>query len=61
MGSNDIDRHVSLEVEFAGLDGEYRIPRLHVRRWSSGLCFFKGQSTRNVIFPWPASIESITP
>jgi len=38
MGSNDIDRHVSLEVEFAGLDDEYRIPRLHVRLWSSGLC-----------------------
>ena len=58
--ADDVDCHVSLEVELtgSGVDGP---PRLHVKRWLPGLCFFKGYPRRDVIFPWPSSLEAVTP
>ncbi|KAK4108119.1 hypothetical protein N656DRAFT_718884 [Canariomyces notabilis] len=61
VGTNDIDHHVSLEVTFAGLDDEHGIPRLYVRRWISGLCFFYGCLRESVMFPWPPSVETVIP
>lgn len=61
VGTNDIDHHVSLEVRFADLDLEHRVPQLYVRRWLSGLCFFKRCPRSNVIFPWPPPVETLTP
>ena len=61
VGTNDIDHHVSLEVRFTDLDVEHRVPRLYVRRWLSGLCFFNGCLRNKVIFPWPPSVETIIP
>ncbi|KAI1759346.1 hypothetical protein GGR53DRAFT_150800 [Hypoxylon sp. FL1150] len=51
---SDTYRHVSLEVdaEFA----ERAPPRLYIRRWLNGLCFFDGQPQRDVLFPWPAAL-----
>lgn len=61
LDSNDIDHYVSLEVEFTGIDAEYNAPRLYIRRWISGLCFFKGHPRSDVIFPWLPSVENIIP
>lgn len=57
--TNDIDHHVSLQVGFADLDVEHRVPRLHVKRWLTGLCFFSGCPRDKVIFPWPHAVETI--
>ncbi|KAI1779479.1 hypothetical protein F4818DRAFT_141714 [Hypoxylon cercidicola] len=50
----DIYKHVSLEVdaEFP----ERAAPRLYVRRWLNGLCFFEGAPQRDVLFPWPPAL-----
>ncbi|KAI6090051.1 hypothetical protein F4821DRAFT_229462 [Hypoxylon rubiginosum] len=47
-------KHVSLEVdaEFP----ERAPPRLYIRRWLNGLCFFDGQPQRDVLFPWPSAL-----
>ncbi|KAJ0362690.1 hypothetical protein COL26b_013257 [Colletotrichum chrysophilum] len=38
--ANDIDRHVSLEVEKGGSLGSSGVPQLRVRRWLLGMCFW---------------------
>ncbi|KAI4865540.1 hypothetical protein F4820DRAFT_419834 [Hypoxylon rubiginosum] len=50
----DTYKHVSLEVdaEFS----ERAPPRLYIRRWLNGLCFFEGQPQRDVLFPWPPAL-----
>lgn len=58
-GSNDLDRHVSLEVDIVGT--QQSIPRLQTRSWILGLCFFKGIERTEVLFPWPLGLEGITP
>ena len=61
---NDLDRHVSFEVDLEGLeidDRDRRIPSLRIRRWLPGLCFFRGESREEVVFPWPRELEKITP
>ncbi|XXG93990.1 hypothetical protein Hte_000241 [Hypoxylon texense] len=51
---SDTYKHVSLEVdaEFP----ERAPPRLHIRRWLNGLCFFEGAPQRDVLFPWPPAL-----
>ncbi|KAH9203981.1 hypothetical protein DL95DRAFT_499205 [Leptodontidium sp. 2 PMI_412] len=59
--ANDIDRHVSLEVECAGLTRQINgcVPRLYIKRWLLGLCFFWGYPRMDVIFPWPPALDAI--
>ncbi|KAI0842999.1 hypothetical protein F5Y06DRAFT_256630 [Hypoxylon sp. FL0890] len=59
----DIDRHISLEVEveWPKQEGSERrsspaIPKLYIKRWLNGLCFFEGAPLRPVLFPWPAAL-----
>jgi hypothetical protein len=52
---SEIDKHVSLEVDWRGSASENR-PRLITKRWINGLCFFDGCPRRKVVFPWPASM-----
>ncbi|KAH7243971.1 heterokaryon incompatibility protein-domain-containing protein [Fusarium solani] len=57
---NDIDRHVSLEVDCFDLEMQYgQCPKLFTKRWIHGLCFFHGCSPRHVVFPWPASLRDL--
>ncbi|KAI6080514.1 hypothetical protein F4821DRAFT_251367 [Hypoxylon rubiginosum] len=58
---NDTNRHVSLEVQLAKNLANDRIPYLHTKRWLLGLCFFKGDSREEVIFPWPQALMDIKP
>ncbi|KAI1362927.1 hypothetical protein F5Y08DRAFT_354844 [Xylaria arbuscula] len=53
---NDIDRHVSLEVDCTFANGT--IPYLRTRRWIYGLCFFYGCPRKDVVFPWPNILGS---
>jgi hypothetical protein len=57
----DVDRHVSLQVHCLDALGQAgdSVPRLYVRCWLFGLCFFTGRRRREVIFPWPTTLESI--
>ena len=60
---NDLDRHVSFEVEVEGCVGntDGLIPQLRIRRWLPGLCFFMGSSRSSVVFSWRRDLESISP
>ncbi|KAH8797666.1 hypothetical protein F5884DRAFT_825552 [Xylogone sp. PMI_703] len=58
--ANDIDRHVSLEVRYAGLMSN-RVPRLYVKRWVLGMCFFRGCPRMDVSFPWLPDLKAIDP
>ncbi|KAI2619382.1 hypothetical protein GGS26DRAFT_330424 [Hypomontagnella submonticulosa] len=56
-------RHVSLEVdvewqrqEESGGRSSYVPPKLYIKRWLNGFCFFEGVSQRPVLFPWPAAL-----
>lgn len=50
-----LDQIVSLEVKVTGqtLSG---LPRLETKRWINGLCFFKGDPERSVVFNYPKSL-----
>jgi hypothetical protein len=60
-GTNDLNHHLSLEVECitsrekAGCP----VPRLYIKRWAAGLCFFYNSATSPVIFPWPSTLLQI--
>ncbi|KAI0441014.1 heterokaryon incompatibility protein-domain-containing protein [Xylaria telfairii] len=54
---NDIDRHVSMEVDCDVNTGG--LPFLRTRRWIHGLCFFYRCPRINVVFPWPTSVTKI--
>jgi hypothetical protein len=56
---NDLDKHVSLEVDCDSGLSDRRIPRLYTRRWIHGLCFYHGCSPRSVMFPWPLSLRDL--
>lgn len=59
--ANDIDRHVSLEVDLEeplDCDG---MPHLRIRTWRLGICFFEGCPRTNVVFPWPRALRAIKP
>jgi hypothetical protein len=53
---DNIDRHVSLEVEWRN-STKKGWPRLVIKRWINGLCFFDGCRRQNVVFPWPKSLS----
>lgn len=60
-GNNDLDRHVSFEV---GVEGDLNVvgtPELRIKRWLPGLCFFRGQERREVVFPWPDDLKAVRP
>ncbi|CAJ2501590.1 Uu.00g044430.m01.CDS01 [Anthostomella pinea] len=60
----DIPKHVSLEVRVEwpteGGDGagQNAQPKLYIKRWLNGLCFFDGYPQRPVLFPWPPALLS---
>lgn len=56
---NDLDKHVSLEVDCDTGKGYAQVPRLLTRRWIHGLCFYHGCSPRPVTFPWPLSLRGL--
>ncbi|QPG93570.1 hypothetical protein C2857_000929 [Epichloe festucae Fl1] len=58
--ANDVDRHVPIEVERMGFsrDVDDAAPRLRIKRWRLGLCFFEGWSRTDVV-PWPPGLETI--
>ena len=59
--ANDIDRHVSLEVDLEkplDCDG---MPHLRIRTWRLGICFFEGCPRTEVVFPWPRALRAIKP
>ncbi|KAF6822493.1 hypothetical protein CPLU01_11991 [Colletotrichum plurivorum] len=58
--ANDIDRHVSLEVD-KGSRGSGGVPQLSVRRWLLGMCFFDGCPRTEVVFPWPRALQAVKP
>ena len=60
--SNDIDRHVSMEVDCPDIEGRHgraQVPRLFTKRWIHGLCFFGRCPQQDVLFPWPASLQDL--
>jgi hypothetical protein len=61
QGTNDLDHHLSLEVEWSPSyrQGHCPIPRLHVKRWAVGLCFFYGCVRSDVTFPWPPAFQTV--
>ncbi|KID60933.1 hypothetical protein MBR_10269, partial [Metarhizium brunneum ARSEF 3297] len=54
--ANDLDRHVSLGVDLDAylVDGT---PRLRVRNWLLGMCFFRKCECIDVVFPWPRALQ----
>ncbi|KAH7308941.1 hypothetical protein B0I35DRAFT_490832 [Stachybotrys elegans] len=57
--ANDIDRHVSFEVEKpVAVDGT---PQLRIRRWLLGMCFFDECPRTKVVFPWPRALQAVMP
>ncbi|KAK4233054.1 hypothetical protein C8A03DRAFT_48273 [Achaetomium macrosporum] len=56
---NDLDRHVTFEVGVE--DQNSRVPRLRIRRWLPGMCFFRGVFREEVVFPWPSDLKGIAP
>ncbi|KIW97349.1 uncharacterized protein Z519_02741 [Cladophialophora bantiana CBS 173.52] len=50
----EIDKHVSLEVEFRGRSRSDR-PLLHAKRWVNGLIFFRNHRRQDFVFAWPPS------
>ncbi|SPJ71744.1 uncharacterized protein FTOL_01472 [Fusarium torulosum] len=63
QGTNDLDHHVSLEVEWplSRKQDPHSLPRLYVKRWAVGMCFFYGIARREVIFPWPSTFQTVIP
>ncbi|KAH8819812.1 heterokaryon incompatibility protein-domain-containing protein [Xylogone sp. PMI_703] len=47
-----IPKHVSMEVDLLDTRGR-GLPRLITKKWVNGLCFTTGESTMEVLFPWP--------
>ncbi|KAI8632531.1 hypothetical protein F5Y19DRAFT_366992 [Xylariaceae sp. FL1651] len=69
---SDVHKHVSLEVKVEWHDreegddetskraeergAEKRLPKLYIKRWLNGLCFFGRHPQRPVLFPWPPEL-----
>ncbi|KAI1468923.1 heterokaryon incompatibility protein-domain-containing protein [Daldinia caldariorum] len=62
------EKHVSLEVDIEWQRSDipeppeggssYAPPKLYIKRWLNGLCFFEGLGTDQVLFPWhPTLLE----
>jgi len=48
--SDDIDKHISLEVDWQSSTNK-GLPLLITKRWVSGLCFFDKYPRQDVVFP----------
>ncbi|KAL6910134.1 hypothetical protein GGI43DRAFT_389416 [Trichoderma evansii] len=59
--TNDIDRQVSLEVDFEEPPNGGGVPHFRVRKWLLGMCFFEGCSRTEVVFPWPRALQAVKP
>lgn len=57
--SNDLDRHVSLQVHLESATSDSMAPRLYAQRWLLGMCFFRGCRRTQVIFPWPQHLRTV--
>ncbi|RYP36256.1 hypothetical protein DL766_002068 [Monosporascus sp. MC13-8B] len=57
--ANDIDRHVSLEVDLEELLISDGTPRLRTRSWLLGMCFFNECPRTKVLFPWPRALQAV--
>jgi hypothetical protein len=58
MDPNDLDRHVSMVVKWGGMsEGHLRL--FTTNRWIYGMCFFRDQPRRYVLFPWPESLAGL--
>ncbi|KAH0442479.1 hypothetical protein CcaCcLH18_01521 [Colletotrichum camelliae] len=57
---NDIDKHVSIEIESWGapLESGHHRPNLFTKRWINGLCFFRGHPRQEVVFPWHPALTN---
>ncbi|KAK2775854.1 hypothetical protein CKAH01_12663 [Colletotrichum kahawae] len=57
---NDIDKHVSIEIESLGppLENGHHRPNLFTKRWINGLCFFRGHPRQEVVFPWHPALNN---
>lgn len=59
---NDIDHYyVSLIVDMEEPVGGGAVPRLRIRRWLNGMCFFTGCPRDEVVFPWPRTLQEVQP
>ncbi len=58
--ANDIDHHVSLEVDLEEPLGG-GVPFIRVRNWIHGMYFFDGCPRTRVVFPWPPALLAIQP
>ncbi|KAF5530277.1 hypothetical protein FNAPI_13605 [Fusarium napiforme] len=56
---NDLDKHVSLEVDYDAGNGDVLLPQLYTKRWIHGLCFYHGCTPQRVVFPWPSSLGDL--
>ncbi|KAK7445005.1 hypothetical protein Landi51_08363 [Colletotrichum acutatum] len=58
---NDIDKHVSIEVQGDNLESigfhDEPKPKLLIERWVNGLCFFQNHPRRSVVFPWHPALK----
>jgi hypothetical protein len=59
--ANDINHHVSLEVELEEPLASSSIPRLRVHGWLLGMCFFDECPRIRVVFPWPRALRVVEP
>ncbi|EFZ04529.2 hypothetical protein MAA_01603 [Metarhizium robertsii ARSEF 23] len=59
--ANDIDRHVSLQVELNVPLGSCSLPQLRIRRWLLGICFFDECPRTRMVFPWPRVLHAVKP
>jgi len=57
--ANDLDRHVSLEVDIKQPRGSGGVPQLRIQTWRFGMCFFSGCPRIRVLFPWPRALEAV--
>jgi hypothetical protein len=57
--ANDIERHVSLEVDLEEPLMSDGTPRLRTHSWLLGMCFFNECPRTKVLFPWPRALQAI--
>lgn len=59
LDANDLDHHVSLGVDLEIPSARGGVPRLRVRSWLLGMCFFDECPLTKVVFPWPKALKEI--
>ncbi|KAI1821746.1 heterokaryon incompatibility protein-domain-containing protein [Xylaria intraflava] len=54
--SQNTDIGLDLRPDTKKRDTEPGLPRLYIKRWLNGLCFWGGCPLREVLFPWPPEL-----